>query len=231
MDLRFFPAIMPRLVLSLLLGFTLASAKSQHKPAAPKPSEIASSQIYRNATFAFRFEIPYGWVDRTQQMRDNANSNGQDQPPDRATKATAASNGELLLAIFERPPDAIGDTINSAVIIVSESVAAYPGLKKAEDYIAPLKELTAAKGFKAEGDPSIIEIDSRQLICASFSKPLAGKSSADVSGNASLTMRQSTLIMVAKGRIVSFTFVAGSEDELDALLDGLHFGTAKSLPH
>ena len=37
-------------------------------------------------------------------------------------------------------------------------------------------------------------------------------------------MRQCTLVLLAKGQIVSFTFIAGSEDELDDLMDGLHFG-------
>ena len=43
-----------------------------------------------------------------------------------------------------------------------------------------------------------------------------------------LTMHQCTLILLAKGQIVSFTFIAGSEDELDDLMDRLHFGAAKS---
>jgi hypothetical protein len=41
-------------------------------------------------------------------------------------------------------------------------------------------------------------------------------------------MRQCTLVLLAKGQIVSFTFIAGTEDELDDLMDGLHFGPAKS---
>ncbi len=36
-------------------------------------------------------------------------------------------------------------------------------------------------------------------------------------------MHQSTLILLAKGQIVSFTFIAGSEDEIDDLIEGLHF--------
>jgi hypothetical protein len=125
-----------------------------------------------------------------------------------------------LLAVFERPPEATGETVNSAVVIASESAASYPGLKKAEDYLGPLTELTASKGFKPEGDPSVIEIDSRQLVRDDFTKPLSGK----------LTMRQCTLIMLAKGQILSFTFIAGSDDELDDLIDGLHFNATKSSP-
>jgi len=64
----------------------------------------------------------------------------------------------------------------------------------------------------------VIEIDSRQLIRADFSKPITDK----------LTMRQSTLILLAKSQIVSFTFIAGAEDEIDDLIDGLHFAATKS---
>jgi len=44
-------------------------------------------------------------------------------------------------------------------------------------------------------------------------------------------MLQCTLVLLAKGQIVSFTFIAGSEDELDEIMDGLHFGAAKTSAH
>ena len=88
-----------------------------------------------------------------------------------------AGKAELLLAIFERPPEATGDTVNSAVVIASESAASYPGLKKAEDYLGPLTELATAKGFKAEGEPYALEVESRQLLRADFVKPLSVKMS------------------------------------------------------
>lgn len=207
-----------------LLVFPLMAA-SQTRPktaAAPKPA--AEAQLYHNATFGFRFQIPYGWVDRTQEMRDQDATEQPDvhtEKPDTKDKPAtgkAAAKGEVLLAIFERPPDAIGETINSAVVIASESAAAYPGLKKADDYLGPLVELTTSKGFKPDGDPDVIEIDTRQLVRADFNKPLTDK----------LTMRQSTLILLAKGQIISFTFIAGSEEEVDNLIEGLHFGAAKT---
>jgi hypothetical protein len=192
------------------------TAQAQSKPApVAKPAAKASAsdqdaQLYRNPTFAFRYQIPYGWVDRTKEM----------QPGDGTGK------GEVLLAVFERPPEASGDTINSAVVIASESAASYPGLKRAEDYLGPLTDLATAKGFKAEGEPYALEVESRHLLRADFSKPREVKAP-----NNQLTMRQCTLVLVAKGQIVSFTFIAGSEDELDDLMDGLHFGAAKSSPH
>jgi len=132
-----------------------------------------------------------------------------------------AGKSALLLAVFERPPEATGDTINSAVIIASETVTSYPGLKKAEDYLGPLTELATAKGFKPEGEPYPLEVESRQLLRADFTKPLNDK----------LSMRQCTLILLAKGQILSFTFIAGSEEELDDLMDSLHFSVAKSPAH
>ncbi len=214
----------------LLCPILCAQSPPQRKPSTPKsttkPSPDESAQLYRNTAFGFRFQIPYGWVDRTKEMRDQDST--QTPPPgaeklestSKPAKQNPAPQNELLLAVFERPPQAIGDSVNSAVVIATESVAAYPGLKKAEDYIAPLTELTASQGFKVEGEPDLAEIDARQLIRLDFSKPITDK----------LTMHQSTLILLAKSQIVSFTFIAGSEDEIDDLIEGLHFvrGTTSS---
>jgi hypothetical protein len=181
-------------------------------PTAKSAAHNEDPQLYRNPTFAFRFQIPYGWVDRTKEMLEG----------------NEAGKAEVLLAVFERPPQATGDTINSAVVIASESAASYPGLKKAEDYLGPLTELATSKGFKAEGEPYALEVESRQLLRADFTKPLSGKTSRVETSNDKLTMRQCTLVLLAKGQVVSFTFIAGSEAELDDLMDGLHFGPAKS---
>jgi len=209
-------------IAALVLCLTLTGqAQRKTAPAATPTAKSAAHnedpQLYRNPTFAFRFQIPYGWVDRTKEMQEG----------------NEAGKAEVLLAVFERPPQATGDTINSAVVIASESAASYPGLKKAEDYLGPLTELATSKGFKAEGEPYALEVESRQLLRADFTKPLSGKtSSVETSSvetsNDKLTMRQCTLVLLAKGQVVSFTFIAGSEDELDDLMDGLHFGPAKS---
>jgi hypothetical protein len=177
------------------------------KPAAPRDED---TQLYRNPTFAFRYQIPYGWVDRTREMQEDRE----------------AGKGDLLLAVFERPPQAAGDTINSAVVIASESASSYPGLKKPEDYLGPLTELATSKGFKADGEPYALEVESRQLLRADFVKTIEVKTSSE-----KLTMRQCTLVLLAQGRIVSFTFIAGSEDELDDLMDALHFAPTKPSAH
>jgi len=191
---------------------TVPAATPTAKPAAHNAAHNEDPQLYQNRTFAFRFQIPYGWVDRTREMQEG----------------NEAGKAEVLLAVFERPPEATGDTINSAVVIASESAASYPGLKKAEDYLGPLTELANSKGFKAEGEPYALEVESRQLLRADFTKPLGGKTSSVETSNDKLTMRQCTLVLLAKRQVVSFTFIAASEDELDDLMDGLHFGPVKS---
>jgi hypothetical protein len=220
-----------RTVSVLVSGLAILATAQTRKPAATSPAESAlGEQLYRNVAFGFRYQIPFGWVDRTKEMRERsaaplpdsakADSPKADSPKTGESSSaktnsteSAGSQGEVLLAIFERPPDAPGDSINSAVVIASESAAAYPGLKRAEDYLGPLTELTTAKGFKADGDPSIAEIDAHRLIRADFVKPMTDK----------LIMYQSTLSLLAKGRIVSFTFIAGSEDEVDDLMENLKF--------
>ena len=91
-----------------------------------KPAPASAETLYRNPEFAFTYRIPYAWVDRTREMQDDSDP----------------AKSRLLLAVFERPPEAIGDTVNSAVIIAAESAATYPGLKNAADDLGPLTELT-----------------------------------------------------------------------------------------
>ena len=190
----------PLVVLVLSLS-PAAQVKKKSTPPSSKPAETAET-IYRNPALGFRYRIPYGWVDRTKEMQEEDD----------------VKTGEVLLAVFERPPLAAGDTINAAVVIAAEKTAAYSGLKKAEDYLGPLTELTTSKGFKADGDPSEVEIDSRQLVRVDFSKVLNDK----------LTMHQSTLVLLTKGQIVSFTFIADTADGLNDLIDGLAFSVQKS---
>jgi len=198
------PAAIAVFVLCLSLP-AQAQGKPVAKPSAKPSASNDDARLYHNSTFGFRYQVPYGWVDRTPQMQQGSDS----------------AKSEVQLAVFERPPEATGETINSAVVIASENAASYPGLKRAEDYLGPLTELATAKGFKAEGEPYALEVESRRLLRADFIKPLSEK----------LSMRQCTLVLLAKDQIVSFTFIAGSEEELDDLMDGLHFGAAKSFAH
>ena len=198
---------LPLLLILLLLpgtqaqtGSGVSSSKSKHsaeqhvKGATPA---TADEGLYRNAEFGFTYRVRYGWVDRTTAM----------QPED-----ADASKSQLVLAFFERPPEAIGDTINSAVIIAAESAASYPGLKTAADYIGPLTELTTAKGFRVAQEPYEFSVGTKRLVRTDFVKDL-GK----------LSMHQSSLVEMQRGKVISFTFIGGSDDELDELIEGLAF--------
>jgi hypothetical protein len=165
-------------------------------------------------------------------MNSNESDAQEFHQEDSTTKGTprvgAGDRAQVLLGVFERPPEAAADSINSGVVIASESTTSYPGLKTAEDYLGPLTEVATAKGFKSTGEPFSLEIESRRLVRADFVKSLEVKSTTSDSANYKLTMRQCTLILMTKGRILSFTFIADSEEALDDIMDGLHFGEVKS---
>jgi hypothetical protein len=111
--------------------------------------------------------------------------------------------------------------VNSAVVIATESASVYPGMKTAVEYLVPLGEVTTAQGFKPNGDASDIEIDGHPLIRADYSRALADK----------VTMHQSTLVMLEKGKIVSFTFIAATDDEISDLMERLAFAPSKPNSH
>lgn len=179
--------------------------KSTVHAAIPAPDAGAvANGIYRNSAFGFSYKVPVGWVERTADMSAEAASG----EPDKSA---------VLLAIFERPPEAAGDTVNSAVIIAAESMASYPGLKTAADYFQPLTELTTSRGFKVVNQSYEFTAGARSLARGDFSKEL-GK----------LTMHQSSLAMLQKGYALSFTFIGGSEDEVDELIERLSFAGTKA---
>ena len=157
--------------------------------------------VYRNPFFGFSYKAPYGWVDRTQDMQEGS------EP----------GKSMVLLAMFERPPQAAGDTVNSAVIIAAETVASYPGLKTAADYFEPLSELTTSKGFKAVNEPYEYSVGAKRLVRGDFSKEM-GK----------LTMRQTSLVALQKSYVLSFSFVAGSSEEVDQLIEKLVFAAPRA---
>jgi len=166
-----------------------------------------SGDAYRNTSFGFTYKIPFGWVNRTKEMS---------QDPD--TDSTDPKKSILLLAVFERPPVATGDSVNSAVVIAAESASSYPGLRTAEQYFDPLTAVTKSKGLSVVNEPYDYREGTMQLVRGDFSKPL---------GN--LTMHQSTLVMMEKDYVISFTFIGGSEDEVDERVEGLSFGR-KEIP-
>jgi hypothetical protein len=188
----------------LLLIFSWVFA--QNGPASTQESASAdsSNQTYRNASLGFSYRIPFGWVDRTQALQQGSES----------------ATSHVLLGIFERPPEATGETINSSVVIASENASSYPKVKTPLDYFGPLAEATTSQGFQVTKQPYSFVVGKRQVVRADFSKA-RGK----------LTMCQSSLVVMRKGYIVSFTFIAGSFNEVDELIQNLNFGAASHSAH
>ena len=171
---------------------------SRSKPSLPDSGAI-SQGVYRNSAFDFTYKLPFGWVDRTGDMQDDS---------------AEVFESRLLLGIFERPPEATGDTINSAVVIAIEPLPA--GMKTEADYFESLAELTTAKGFQAANEAHELSVGATKLVRGDFSKP-----------RGALTMRQTSLVLVQRSYAISFTFIGGSEDEVNELMERLSFGTRK----
>ena len=128
-------------VLALFLSFALlrsvcaqapekpsgSSSSRQAHPAAKLPKQPAHGDspdlgsihegVYRNVAFGISYKIPYGWVQRTDSMREG--------------NASQPEKSYVLLAIFERPPEATGDSVNSAAVITAENLSEYPGMDQA----------------------------------------------------------------------------------------------------
>jgi hypothetical protein len=152
--------------------------------------------VYHNPFFGFSYKVPFGWVDRTKEMRE---PDGQGQ-------------SLVLLSVFERPPEATGSTINSAVVIAAEKLSPSLGVKTAADYFASLKEVAKAKEFKALNEAYLFSIGAKQLVRGDFSKP-----------RGTLTMYQSSLATIEKGFALSFTLIGGSEEEVERIAENLSF--------
>ena len=212
----------------------LSSASSaQH---VGKPSSAADSTldpgsvgngVYRNQTLAVACKIPPGWVLRTDEMNTRPPTEDP-QPkegpsPDKRDNAPAkkpdASSGSVLLAAFSRPPEATGEDVNSSIVIAAESSISYPGLKDAAQYFGPLTEVATAQGFKVVNEPYEFLSGTKMLVRGDFAKDRGTRA-----------MHQATLVMLGRGYAISFTFIGGTEDELEELIQGLSFrGQASTL--
>jgi hypothetical protein len=206
---------------AILLLWASSFAQVAHHPSSTKATEKCSppSDTLKCPRFGFTYKIPFGWVDRTDEM-----GNESDSPAAEANNSgTQPTKSETLLAIFERPPGAPGETINSAVVIATEPLANYHRVKTAADYFGPIMELAEQRGFKVVNEPDAYSVGPRQLVRGDFSKP-----------RGTLTMWQSSLVMIEKGYVVSFTFLGDSEDEVEELVGNLSFassGRQKQVPH
>jgi hypothetical protein len=182
--------------------FAFAQKGSPSSPFDPGTYD-PSTHLYRNRALALTLKVPYGWVDRTKQMNPDS--------PDPA-------KGSVLLAVFERPPEASNSSLDPTILIAAEPVSSYPGLKTAGDYYAPLKEVASAKGLEPAGEPYDFSVGSRRLLRADFTHKTDQGATY-----------QSTVVFLVRGNIVSITAIAASEDDATQLLSGLNF-TASAHP-
>ncbi len=159
----------------------------------------------------------------------NAREDDAAAPAGRATPDRTAEGGcphtggcgRVLLAAFSRPPEATAEDVNSSILIAAESAALYPGLKDAAQYFGPVTEVAKAQGFEVVNEPYEFMLGTapgtKMLARADFQKSVGTR-----------LMRQSTLVMLARQYAVSFTFIAGTEDEAEELVHGLCFGAPRT---
>jgi len=187
---------------SVLAQASKPAGESSSKPhakarenAASDPGTIADG-VYRNPSLSLSYKIPFGWVDRTSDMREGSE----------------LGKSMVLLAVFERPPEAQAEGINPAVVIVAESTSSYPDLTTAADYFGPITELATANSFTVDNPPYDFPVGAKHLVRGDFVKE---KDSASV--------RQTSLVFLQKSWIVSLTFIGTGDDEIDELLGRLSF--------
>jgi hypothetical protein len=184
-----------------------SSSNRDRRPAAAEHSVpdagTVNAGVYRNPAFGFTCKIPAGWVLRTEEM------NARD---DEGAKPDSGKAGRVLLAAFSRPPEARAEDVNGSIVIAAESAAAYPGLKDAAQYFAPLMEVAKAQGLEMDDEPYDFAVGSKTVVRGDFQKDVGSR-----------VMRQSTLVVLARGYVVSFTFIGGTEDEVEELVQGVSF--------
>ncbi len=185
----------------------------------PKPTledGAVINGVYRNKPLGLSCKIPAGWVLRTEDMNVQEEQPEATTPTEGAAASASSVGAKVLLAAFSRPPDARADDVNSSILIAAESEASYPGLKDAAQYFGPLTEVAKAQGFTVDEEPYGFAVGTKTLVRSDFHRNVGTR-----------VMRQSTLAMLAHGYAVSITVIAGSEDEVEELIDGLSFGEAR----
>jgi hypothetical protein len=213
-------------VLLTMVLLPLATAQDSNSSSAPKHTKKTATQtestldsgsiansVYRNKSLALSCKIPEGWVLRTEEM--NASPESKDAP-DPAQPPASSAGAKVLLAAFSRPPEARAEDVNSSILIAAEPTGSYPGLKDAAQYFAPLTEVAKAQGFTIDEDPYEIAVGTKTLVRGDFHKNVGTR-----------VMHQSTLAMLSRNYAISITIIAGTEDEVEGLIDGLSFGAGK----
>ena len=222
------------LLISITLVATSLYAQAPAPAAKPKRKPVASSDsalddgtivngVYHNKSLLLTCKIPDAWVLRTDEMnaREESKERGEskeEEGKEEKAKATAqptpasSAGAKVLLAAFSRPPEAKGEDVNSSILIAAESASAYPGLTEAAQYFGPLTEVAKAQGFTPDEDPYELAIGPKTLARADFHKNVGSR-----------VIHQSTLAILTHGYAISITLLAGTEDEVEELVDSLTF--------
>lgn len=137
-----------------------------------------------------------------------------------SAQTSQSSKSQTLLAVFERPPDAPGETVDSAVVIAAEPRDSYPQIKTAADYFGPISDVATQRGFTAVSDPYSFNLGTTHLVREDFSGQ-HGKS----------PVFQSSVVIMERRQILSFTFVAGTEDDVEDLIANLSFAPIPANKH
>ncbi len=212
---------------TLTLLPTILSAQAPRSPAEPKPAKksddslepgVVANNVYRNKALSLTCIVPQGWVLRTDEMNARAEERKDEKDEKAAPAKTPASSdagAKVLLAAFSRPPEAKGEEINSSILIAVERASSYPGLTEAAQYFLPLVEVAKAQGFAMDEDPYDIAIGGKTLVRGDFHKDVGTR-----------VMRQSTLALLSHGYAISITVIAGTDDDVEDLIDGITFSAA-----
>jgi hypothetical protein len=189
-----------------------SSSRQVKKSASGAPSKLDPGTVsvgtYRNPALGFTCKIPAGWVLRTEEMNARQSESAKAEKP----AADSGKAGRVLLAAFSRPPEARAEDVNASILIAAESAAAYPGLTDAAQYFGPVSEVAKARGFEVVEEPYEFVAGTKTMVRGDFQKDVGTR-----------VMRQATLAMLARGYVVSFTFIGGSEDEVEELVRELSF--------
>ena len=203
-----------------LLAQTSSSPKAAKRPVASPSSDFdpgtITNGLYRNKTLAFTCKIPEGWVLRTDELNTHDEPSEPASPAADAAPPASSAGAKVLLAAFSRPPQARGEDINASILIAAENASAYPGLKDAVQYLAPIAEVAQAQGFAPDEDAYEFAIGTKTLVREDFHKNVGKR-----------VMRQSTLALLAHGYALSITVIGGTEDEVEELIDALTFTATK----
>ncbi len=202
-------------VFSLALSSAVGAQQARSAPI-PKCGGLVG-QVLKCTQFGFTYKVPFGWVDRTAQTQQDApveETTPQAAPRERAGEPAQAANGRVLLSVFEHPPEVGGSGLDPAVVIAVEQATEYPKLKTAADYFGPLADIAEQRGLKMEDGPYAFAVGAKRLVRGDF-----------VGGSDNAPVRQSSLVLLEKGYIVSFTFLAGSDGQIEDLMTNLTFTT------